>query len=44
MQKLERLTGHRRTRLLDGDWCSDEDVVFRSFDEDKHVGAYEVDD
>lgn len=37
MASLEGLTGHRRRRLLDGQWCSADGVVYREFDQGTHV-------
>lgn len=34
---LDRLTGHRRRRLRDGEWCAAEGMIFTEFDESLHV-------
>lgn len=41
MATLEALTGHRRKRLLEGEWASPEGLVYEQFDEDNVSTAAE---
>jgi len=34
---LERLTGYRRRRLLDGEWCGAEGMIYEEWDQNVHV-------
>ncbi len=37
IRKLESLTGARRRRMLDGEWCGEEGLVYEEFDPHHHI-------